>query len=111
MTVLLQVPFDETEGSHSVLLVEAARTDLPEGDLTLASPEPGRAMARATRAVDEALRELRPLLAAVREELAGAAPEEFAVEFGVKFGGETGVILAKGTAEVNLKITMTWRQG
>jgi len=26
----------------------------------------------------------------------------------VKLGGETGTILAKGTAEVNLKITMTW---
>jgi hypothetical protein len=32
----------------------------------------------------------------------------FTVEFGVKLGGETGIILAKGTAEVNLKITMTW---
>ena len=34
--------------------------------------------------------------------------EELTVEFGVKLGGETGIILAKGTAEVNLKITMTW---
>ena len=26
----------------------------------------------------------------------------------MKLGGESGIILAKGTAEVNLKITMTW---
>jgi hypothetical protein len=49
-----------------------------------------------------------PLLTAVREKLVAAGPDSFEVEFGVKLGGETGIILAKGTAEVNLKITMGW---
>lgn len=30
------------------------------------------------------------------------------IEFGIKLGGETGVILAKGTAEVNFKVDVTW---
>jgi hypothetical protein len=44
----------------------------------------------------------------VRDKLVASTPEHFTVEFGVKLGGETGIILAKGTAEVNLTITMTW---
>lgn len=76
-----------------------------------ASPtEPGRAAATATRSLAASLEHLEPVLRTVREKLAASAPEHFTVEFGVKLGGETGIILAKGTAEVNLKITMTWDQ-
>jgi hypothetical protein len=32
--------------------------------------------------------------------LAASAPQRLEVEFGVKLGGETGIILTKGTAEV-----------
>lgn len=31
------------------------------------------------------------------------------MEFGVKIGGETGMIIAKGTAEVNFKIALSWK--
>jgi Trypsin-co-occurring domain 1 len=47
-------------------------------------------------------------LKTVKDKLVASAPEHFTVEFGVKLGGEAGIIWAKGTAEVNLKITMTW---
>jgi Trypsin-co-occurring domain 1 len=75
--------------------------------LTLASPKPGEAAARAARSLGEALAELGPMLSTIKARLLEHAPDQFSVEFGVKFGGETGVILAKGTAEVNLKLTMT----
>jgi hypothetical protein len=39
-----------------------------------------------------------------------ASPDECGVEFGLKLGGETGVIVAKGTAEVNFVITLTWKK-
>lgn len=47
----------------------------------------------------------------IKEKLAATTPEHFTVEFGVKLGGESGIILAKGTAEVNFKITMIWDRG
>jgi hypothetical protein len=50
------------------------------------------------------------MLSTVRERLVSAGPEQFAVEFGIRLAGETGCILAKGTAEVNLKVTMTWKK-
>ena len=106
MTVLVQVPVEDGEGG-AVVLVESDRGDIP-GGLTLAAPEPGQAAARAARSLSASLEQLEPVLRTVKDKLVASAPEHFTVEFGVKLGGETGIILAKGTAEVNLKIMMTW---
>ncbi len=106
MTVLLQVPLEDGD-SGGVVLVETDRENIP-GGLTLASSEPGQAAARATRSLSESLEQLEPVLRTVKDKLVAAAPEHFTVEFGVKLGGEMGIIVAKGTTEVNLKITMTW---
>jgi hypothetical protein len=106
VTVLMQVPIEGIEGG-AVVLVESDQAEIP-GGLTLASPEPGQAAARAAQSLSASLEQLEPMLRTVRDKLVGAAPKNFTVEFGVKLGGETGIILAKGTAEVNLKITMTW---
>jgi hypothetical protein len=106
VAVLMAVPLDDIDGGTTVL-VEADRGDI-SGGLALASPEPGQAAARAARSLSASLEQLEPILRTVRDKLVASAPEHFTVEFGVKLGGETGMILAKGTAEVNLKITMTW---
>jgi hypothetical protein len=46
ITMLMEVPIGDTAGS--TLLVEVERGDIAAGDLTLASPEPGKAIAKAT---------------------------------------------------------------
>jgi hypothetical protein len=106
MTVLLEVPVED----GAVLLVEADRGDIPER-LTLSAAERGTPAAKAVRSLSESLEQLEqlePMLRTVKERLVASMPDHFTVEFGVKLGGETGIILAKGTAEVNLKVTMTW---
>ncbi len=107
MAVLLEVPLEDGKGS---VLVEADGGDIP-GGLILAAPQPGEAAAKATRTLAESLERLEPVLRTVKERLATSAAEAFEVKFGVKLGGETGIILAKGTAEVNLEITMKWNRG
>jgi hypothetical protein len=102
----MEVPLDDAEGA-AVVLVEADRSEIP-GGLTLASPDPGQAAARAARSLSASLEQLEPVLKTVKDKLVASAPEHFTVEFGLKLGGEAGIIWAKGTAEVNLKITMTW---
>jgi hypothetical protein len=102
----MRVPLDDGADAASVL-VETDSEDIP-GGLVLASPEPGKAAATAARSLSASLEHLEPVLRTVKEKLAASAPAHFTVEFGVKLGGESGIILAKGTAEVNLKITMTW---
>jgi hypothetical protein len=106
MPVLVQVPLEDG-GDGAFVLVEADSDDIP-GGLALASPEPGQAAARAGRSLAASLEQLESVLRVVKEKLVASAPQHFTVEFGVKLGGETGVIIAKGTAEVNLKITMAW---
>jgi hypothetical protein len=108
VSVLIEVPLAEPDGT--TLLVEVDRGDVP-GGLVLASPQPGGAAAKAATTLSDSLTQLEPLLRAVKDRLAAASPDAFSVEFGVKLGGETGIILAKGTAEVNLKITMSWNRG
>jgi hypothetical protein len=107
MPVLMEIPVSDPEGMF--LLVEVDHADLPEG-LVLASPTVGEVAARATRTLSESLAQLEPVLRTVKNQLTAASPDAFSVELGIKLGGETGLILAKGTAEVNLKITMSWNR-
>ncbi len=106
MAELLEVPL---QGGDSVL-VEVATEELPQDEgLVLASTLPGVA-GRAVLTLEEALDRLEPTLTALAERLRRVTPHELTVEFGIKLGGETGVILAKGTAEVNFKVSMAWRR-
>jgi hypothetical protein len=107
VTVLLKVPLEDVEGGPSVL-VEVDSSDIP-AELTLASA-PGEAVAKATRSLSASLEQLEPTLRTVKDKFVAAAPGQLTVEFGINVGGETGIILAKGTADVNLKITMTWNE-
>lgn len=108
MTVLMQVPVSDAQGA-AVILVEADDNYIPSG-LTLAAPQQGMAAARAAKSLSESLDQLGPIVQTVKDRLVVSAPEQFVVEFGVKLGGEAGMILAKGYAEVHLKITMTWER-
>ena len=59
--------------------------------------------------LEEALTKLKPSLMKVVHTLKEMSPGETVVEFGLKMGGETGVIIAKGTAEVNFTVRMSWK--
>jgi hypothetical protein len=104
--VLYEVPLSGDDDA-SVVIVEVDRNDIP-GALVLAAPEPGAVTARAKRSLEASIEQLEPLLRTIRDRLTASSPERLEVEFGVKLGGETGIIVAKGTAEVNLKVTMSW---
>jgi hypothetical protein len=106
MAYVLGVPVEPN--SNDLLEVEVDSRDVSEG-LVLAAPEPGKIAARAQVSLEEALAKLRPSLLKITHLLRELSPEETEVEFGLKLGGETGVIVAKGTAEVNFTIRMTWK--
>lgn len=98
------------EGTDDVVVFEVDRSEVPD-DLVLASLVPGKVAARARTTLEEALADLKPSLTKVVDVLREMAPGEMTVEFGVKMGGEVGVIIAKGTAEVHFKVTMSWKAG
>jgi hypothetical protein len=106
MAYLLGMPVQG--GSDDILVIEVDRSEVAD-DLVLASPEPGKVADRTRVTVEEALRRLKPSLEKIVQLLKDLSPDETVVEFGLKMGGETGVIVARGTAEVNFAIRMSWK--
>jgi uncharacterized protein (DUF1786 family) len=106
VSYLLGVPVGA--GTDDVVVFEVDRSEVPD-DLVLASAEPGKVAARARRTLEEALAEVKPSLVKVVGVLREMTPEQMTVEFGLKMGGEAGVIVAKGIAEVNFRVTMSWK--
>jgi hypothetical protein len=104
--VLMQVPLD----GGGVVVVEVDEADVPEGELELASSGAGTVAARARRALQDSLADIVPAVRAVHQGLQAAAPDEFTVEFGLNVGGESGLVIAKGTVEVNFTVSMTWKR-
>jgi hypothetical protein len=106
VSYLLSVPVEE--GSDDVVVFEVDRSTIVD-DQVLASRESGLVVARTRTTLEETLTHLKPSLSKVVHMLRGTAPDEMEVEFGLKMGGETGVIVAKGTAEVNFRVTLAWK--
>ena len=106
MPYLLALPVEA--GSEEVIIFEVDSAEMPD-DLVLASPAPGVVIARARVSLEEALGKLKPALHKIVHMLKDMAPDEASVAFGLNIGGETGVIVAKGSAEVNFSVTMSWK--
>jgi hypothetical protein len=111
MAELVGLPIGE--GSDDFLVVEVDEEE-PSGGLVLAAaPDPAKGVkgiAKAEITLEQALANLKPSLQKITHLLKELSPEEAEVEFGIKIGGETGVIVAKGTAEVNFVVRMTWKR-
>lgn len=106
MAELVRVPLE----SGDYIVAEVDTMDIPGGDVVLAGAEPGKAFIEVQAKLGAAVRSLRPTVAELIEPLKDSGPDSISVEFGLKIGGETGIILAKGTAEVNFKVSMEWKR-
>lgn len=106
-TVLLRIPLDSGEGPH--LIAEVDATDL--GGVDLMADDGGGRLGTAATTLSEAFGKLEPALDMIVSRLRRATrhPDEITVDFGLKLGGETGLVFAKGTAEANLSVSVTWR--
>ncbi|MFC4536980.1 CU044_2847 family protein [Sphaerisporangium dianthi] len=106
MTELVRISLD----NGGTVVAEVDRSDIPSDSVVLAAVEPGRAVAHVSRVLEGSLQSIRPAIAGLIDVLKDSGPDTVAVEFGIKLGGETGVILAKGTAEVTFKVNLEWRR-
>jgi Trypsin-co-occurring domain 1 len=94
--------------SGDAVIVEVDRQGIPS-DLVLASNDPYAVAVKATETLDQVLGKVEPALQAVGAWARSVSPDECCVEFGLKLGGETGIIIAKGTASVNFVVKLTWK--
>ena len=71
----------------------------------------GEILLRATRSLEEALEDMKPTINAIISGLKDCASgvDQTEVEFGIKVGASSELILASAGAEANLKIKLTWR--
>jgi Trypsin-co-occurring domain 1 len=105
VTYLVEFPVD----GGGTLLVQASAEELP-GGLELAA-SPGEVVSRARESVEHAFDKFKPAIGAVVKSLHAMAPDEFAVEFGIALSAESGVIIAKGSADVHFTVTLSWKRG
>lgn len=99
----IEVPLED--GSTQIFEISGA--DISDDLVQATGANTGMARARAT--LESALQSIQPTVQAVRNALAAAGPTETTVEFGIKIGGESSVILAKGTIESNFVVKVTWK--
>ncbi|WP_410582709.1 CU044_2847 family protein [Amycolatopsis sp. lyj-108] len=105
MTKLVEFPVGEDTKALVTFEVDA---DELSDDLVLASRDSTAVFGRAQTSLEAALNQVKPSLVKVAALVKELAPSETKLEFGLKMGGETGVIVAKGTAEANFKLTLVW---
>ena len=92
---------------HAVIM-EVDRLGIPS-DLALASNDPYAVAVTATETLEQVLGKVEPALQAVGTWARSVSPDECCVEFGLKLGGEAGIIIAKGTTSVNFVVKLTWK--
>ena len=59
-------------------------------------------------AVERSLMLAEQFAPSIRQAADGIRPDSASIQFGLKFGGEGGVVLAKASAEANLSVSLTW---
>lgn len=115
-TRLLTFP---TESGEEVVVEVRAPADgaAPEGLVTRGwrvgeATSVDAVAARAGQTFDRAIGSVRPVVAALVEQLrAGVlAPDEVVVEFGIEMSADVGAFVAGASAGANFAVTMTWRR-
>jgi hypothetical protein len=104
MAQVVEFPLED----GGVLLVQAEAPDSADG-LGLASP--GERLTKAGETLESALDKVTPGLKSVVGKLRELNPDGVSVEFGLTLGAETGVVVAKGSAEVHFTVTLAWGTG
>ena len=72
----------------------------------------GEVIAKAGQTLEAALERIKPAASAIIATISSLpeAPDEVAVEFGLKVTGKAEMIVASAGVEANYKITLTWKK-
>jgi len=107
-SVLLRVPIGDDPSEF--VEIEVDRRDLGNDAVELTSGGPDVAVAAFSlgSSFDRVLPALSTILTKLRS--AEHAPDEVQMTLGLKAGGETGLIFAKGSAEATFTVALTWRK-
>lgn len=111
----LLVETDDTVEVPARVIVEAP-AGADSGDGTDRPLPEGAREVRVIEGIERSFADVKDVIVACCNNLHNAVnsiprPEKFAIEFGVKLAGETGVpMLTKASGEANFKITVEWKK-
>jgi len=103
MVEIVEYPLDD----GGVLLIQPASVDSQRDDLGLASSA-GEMTRKARETLEASLAQVTPALKVVADKLKGMSSDALTVEFGLTLTAETGIAVAKGSAEVHFTVTLAW---
>lgn len=107
------VEYSDENGKDPIFL-EVARDDLYAQELELvADDSTNHRIIRAEATLRDHFKGLRDFTDAIFEpyERHAHSPDEIVVEFGIRVGIESGIVVAKGTAEASIQVKATWKRG
>jgi hypothetical protein len=103
MVEIIEYPLDD----GGVLRIQSASVDSQRDDLGLASSA-GEMTRKAGETLEASLAQVTPALEVVADKLKGLSSDALTVEFGLTLTAETGIVVAKGSAEVHFTVTLAW---
>lgn len=80
-----------------------------QSELQLAAAPDG-AIVRSVHTLESALDEIKPALRAVLNQLGSIGSDEVRIDFGLRLGAETGIVVARGTTAVHFSVSLTRRR-
>jgi len=92
----------ELEDGQPILI----EVDLPEAGIAPASRDQ---IIKTKQRFEDALAHIKPVARAVLSKLEGLNADEIGVEFGVKFSGKVGIVVASADSEANIIVHLTWK--
>ncbi|MGB3639673.1 MAG: CU044_2847 family protein [Rivularia sp. (in: cyanobacteria)] len=103
------VEFALEDGTKFLVEVEkpAGQTGIPPKPV---SRDGGLAVTAASKTFNQALDDVRPVLATVVSKLKDVSPDETEVKFGVKLAANAGVVFTSLGSEVTFEVTVKWKK-
>jgi hypothetical protein len=68
----------------------------------------GREIAKAQKTFEEAIDNIKPVVASITNKFKDLGPKEMEVKFGIKLSADAGAIITSVGGEVNFEITVKW---
>ncbi len=103
----------EYSGDNSDVFVEVTPADVNSSSLELVADEgEKRRIAKAETTLRQQFMSLKEFTDTLYEpyEKSAKTPDELVIEFGIRIGIESGIVVAKGSAEASIMVKATWKR-
>jgi hypothetical protein len=104
MKQLIEIPMED--GTSIVMEVDESQSGVQR------VARPGEIVARASQTFETAMDNLKSIAGVVIGKVRALkeSPDEVNVEFGIKFNGNVGVVIASVDSEATLKVSLKWKR-